>query len=223
MNQAEIDLETGREFGKTVAVPTESGVTAGLPGSDQNKAGGHRPPEDDTEPDIAGRVNPRNAPAVPRDNYGREFDPRLHVVNPDGTPKLTRNGFLRCKMRAAPAATPTAEEPAAGDGTPLVAAMITASENATAMATLAFGLMDVYGCKLFGEKWKATDAEREQLVGAWAMYITYKGWDKPLTPELAVLAATAMFMIPRIDIVADRLLKPKAKPVVSRVTEAGRA
>lgn len=166
----------------------------------------------DATAEFTGQINPENPPARPTDAYGRTFDPAIHVVNPDGVPKLTKNGKLRCKMRTSPKAqadddgsdpsTETAAEATA-------AAIPSASSAATQIATLIFSMMDIYGCKYFGDRWKATPEESQALTQAWAAYITYKGWDKPLSPEFAVLAASAMYLAPRIDIIAEKFARPR--------------
>lgn len=153
-------------------------------------------PKEEVKTEVSEQVQtPTPTPQTYTDRFGRKFDPALHLTYNDGTPRLTPKGFCRIKRGCGQSqATSTITRPVVRTSF----SDIVPSLDSRGIVEALFTTQDIYGTKYFGEAWRATPQEKEQVVSVWAKYITYKGWDKALSPELCVIATTCGFILPRI-------------------------
>jgi len=127
---------------------------------------------------------------APVDRQGRSFDPNLHSINDDGSPRLTTSGYLRVKRgmggaRGASYVAPSVEPPGA-------------MQAGQAIADTIFGVCHM----AFGDEWlPRVDAttginERAAMAMAWGKYLDEKGIDD-IPPGIAVVIVTATYALPR--------------------------
>lgn len=124
----------------------------------------------------------------PVDRDGRQFDPSLHCVDADGSPKLTARGFLRLK-RQSNKAMQNAESQT----------LAPTYQAAAVMAGTIFAL----GVSIGGDEWSPKIDkslginEQEQMIEAWRKYFEAKGIQE-LPPWLEVAVVMGGYVLPRL-------------------------
>lgn len=143
------------------------------------------------------------------------FDPSIHAVNEDGTPRLRVDGsYARKRGRggrksgddetAAGEAdlfsdtvsreTPSGQTATAPQASPTQTAPNLTSQQAAAMLVIA--CTTVMG-KLVGPEWHAEKPEQKALVDATKIYLDSKG-GLNVTPEMGLFIAVSMYAVPRL-------------------------
>ena len=147
------------------------------------------------------------------------FDPSIHAVNEDGTPRLKVDGTYARKRgkggrksgdagtdtsgeadlfgfaaTSVPRETPSAQTATAPSPTPHQTAPNMSSQQAAAMLVIA--CTTVMG-KLVGPEWHAEKPEQKALVDATKIYLDSKG-GLNVTPEMGLFIAVSMYAVPRL-------------------------
>ena len=145
------------------------------------------------------------------------FDPAVHAVNEDGSPRLRVDGsFARKRGRGGRKSTPDADTSGADDlfadpgntptqplhvpretptDTPTPTPAPTLNNQRTA-AMLVMACTTVMG-KLVGPEWIAEKPEQKALVDATKIYLDAKGGVN-VTPEMGLFIAVGMYAVPRL-------------------------
>lgn len=145
------------------------------------------------------------------------FDPEIHAVNPDGTPRLRTNGSYALKRGGAGAKrrqresetkeqdasspdniTATSPAPAPGGDTqnaPVSAPPATPVSSRDAAAAIVL-MTTTIAERVIGPEWRAEKAEIKNLTDASARYLDSKGGVQ-LTPEVALSLAIMSYAAPR--------------------------
>jgi len=142
-----------------------------------------------------------------KDKFGFKFDPALHEVKKDNTPKLSKNGLLcrkpgrtktKTRSRVFTGPQPAGEGAAAPEAMPGTEAHhYAAAGNAMAQTIFAIGVA------LGGEEWQPAKNEAlglnesDQMAAAWADYFRAKGV-VDIPPGMAVGIACASYALPRL-------------------------
>jgi hypothetical protein len=164
-----------------------------------------------------------------KDRYKRPFNPALHETNADGSPNLTRNGNLRLKAIKTPGAE-RLQAHAIGAKPPEVqlaekeqavakleakkkaeteAASLQQTKNCAFMSVMAFtGVAQ----GIFGDEWKAEEAEADMLTEATTQYFHSQGITD-ITPGWALVLAVGGYALPRF-------MMPKTKAKIEGAINA---
>lgn len=154
-----------------------------------------------------------------KDADGQSFDPRLHVTDESGLPKLTKTGKLR-KRRQPQETAPTTRKPVTSfvatpksehstHDEPVDTSAASAAANSRAAGVATANLLITVGMSLGGEEWapvKNTELgidEKALLENAFADYYLATG-KTDLPPGLALTVAVGSYALPRFS-------KPKTK------------
>jgi len=101
------------------------------------------------------------------DNKGLPFDPKIHETNPDGTARVTSNGFCRLKRGNKGIKNISSQSPqtqTTSETSPI--------ENES--GKMAAELWEANGVMVFGEDWRATPEEKSVLTETFALYLKSK-------------------------------------------------
>lgn len=143
------------------------------------------------------------------------FDPAIHAVNPDGTPRLTVDGAFAKKRgkggqrrdvpretSAAPGPTEADSAPGIGAGIPGVSATSAAAAAMTNAQTAVFLVRTITGVlgRAIGPEWLPTEkAEEKGLTDATKNYLDAVG-GLQITPEMGLCLAIVAYSVPRFAV-----------------------
>lgn len=156
-------------------------------------------------------------PQLPRSS--EQFDPAIHEVNPDGTPRTTSDGAFRRKRGRKSGAT----VPGSGGSKPTDSIPKSVTFDYAGTAKFMAGLMFAACETALGPAWKPSDPEREAIEVNGARYCESKDWGD-IPPGIALSLAFGMYALPRIGDPETRkrltaykglIFKPKNKPLPS--------
>jgi len=167
----------------------------------------HEAAQPPVEPSPAAPESPK-ATGKPKkgatDRLGNKFDPALHEVNSNGSPRINRDGYLAGKpgrpgkFKQAHA---SRQEPPPADHAQIQPQVQPDQEAADRKATAAFfTLMFISGSVgLFGEEWLPTKGmnEQEMLINKCDDWLKSMGISD-LPPGLALVAAVGAYAAPRV-------------------------
>lgn len=123
---------------------------------------------------------------TPLDRYGRSFDPETHVVDDQGSPLLTKAGFLRVKRgKGLKQSSVGKPDHATGEGQSQACGITTAE------------LIFVMGVVIGGEDWLPENHERLYMQDAWSQYFEKKGI-QDLPPGILIATAMVSYVVPRL-------------------------
>lgn len=146
------------------------------------------------ETETSGSVSTDNPSSTTPTDNGPVFDPSIHETNPDGTPRLTKDGKPRRKRGTKPKngyQGHTQQQPQPGQVEGLKASDFKQS------AGLVAGMMFMAGQAVFGPAWKPADEEKIAIEDAFARYFEAKGFDD-IPPGLALIMAIGVYAGPRL-------------------------
>lgn len=142
------------------------------------------------------------------------FDPAVHSVNPDGTPRLRVDGSYARKRGKGGRKSGDTDDGAGGDdlfggyvpgtqttpGTP--AQTPSPTQTAPNMSSAQASAMLVIACttvlaKVVGPEWAVDKPEQKALVDATKIYLDSKG-GLNVTPEMGLFIAVSMYAVPRL-------------------------
>jgi len=161
-------------------------------------------PRTDLPPDPGAATETEPGKDVARDLQGRTFDPRLHEVELNGTPRVTPRGNLRLKRGMAKIKS-TIGTPAGDIPTGVEGVLPEQAYQATGIATAQ--IIFVSAQAVGGAEWKPSKEEQDYMAYAWANYYQVKGI-KDLPPGVIVATAILSYAGPRF-----------AKPVTQKKTQ----
>lgn len=145
------------------------------------------------------------------------FDPAIHATNPDGTPRLRKDGSYAHKRGRggrksvadgtagdadlfaddagnSPASVPgVSRETTAPTPTPATAPNLNTNQAATMLVIAGTTMMS----KLVGPEWAAEKPEQKALIDATKIYLDSKG-GLNVTPEMGLCIALCMYAVPRV-------------------------
>lgn len=138
------------------------------------------------------------------------FDPTIHAVNPDGTPRMRTNGSYALKRGrksggANPAGVPDAgddgDQPTQAPGPAAPQAVTAAAASMSNKQTAVFLVETVTGIlgKAIGPEWLAEKDEKKGLSNATEQYLNAKG-GLQITPEMGLLLALSAYAVPRMAV-----------------------
>lgn len=160
-------------------------------------APGGKIPEAEPEP-----IQEAPKPGELVDIKGRTFDPALHVVNPDGTPKLTKTG----KLRVNPLAKASDKQKEAAKPPEVLPDF---------SPEMIVGIVTGACMMVLGPDWQPEEQESVMLTQATRRYCEAHGVGE-LSPGWTLLAVAALYAAPR-------LYKPETqkrlKPIMERVKD----
>jgi len=135
------------------------------------------------------------------DRLGRKFDPVIHSINPDGTPRITVDGFLAQK-RGNKAKIIMPERQATGQSVAPDAAALKEAVNRRYTAEVAAGLYIQTGVAIFGDEWQPEKSkemdERQNLVNATDDYFKMVGFTE-LPPWAGLAVAYGSYGLRRFN------------------------
>lgn len=159
----------------------------------------------------------RQAANVGKDKAGATFNPAIHAVNADGSPRTTTKGIFALKRGRKGGA---AEAPkATNKGVVIPGASVAASSNeqaARAGGAGAANLMLMVSVALGGAEWhpvkddKTGRDEKLMLETAFGDFFVSQGW-QDLPPGWALAAACGMYALPRFAMPQTRTRMQRAK------------
>lgn len=171
----------------------------------------------DQSPDVPRETDPVSQAVETAVQQWIGFDPAIHAVNEDGSPRLRVDGsFARKRGRGGRKSTPDADTSGANDlfadpgntpAQPLHVPRETPSDapanptaptlnNQQTAAMLVMACTTVMG-KLVGPEWIAEKPEQKALVDATKIYLDAKGGVN-VTPEMGLFIAVSMYAVPRL-------------------------
>ena len=143
------------------------------------------------------------------------FDPAVHSVNPDGTPRLRVDGsyarkrgkggrksgdgengdslFSTDTISPGPMVGATAQGPSPTPTATTTAPQMNSAQAATMLVVACTTVM----CKLVGPEWAAEKPEQKALADATKIYLDSKG-GLNVTPEMGLFIAISMYAVPRL-------------------------
>lgn len=148
-----------------------------------------------------------------RDKHGFKFDPEVHKVNRDGTPKVTGDGLLWRKPGKRPAKSKSVifrGGPDQGTGTDESGHQpqpgTESAHYQAAGAVMAETIFSI-GQMFMGREWAPVQTEgmdeRAAMADAWAQYFRAKGIHD-IPPGVAVSIAMASYALPRLALESTR-------------------
>jgi len=158
---------------------------------------------DDFEPvnigaDIGGGNN--TTPQSKADRRGEVFDPTIHCMNEDGSPKRNKDGTFKKRPLPKNKEIPIPPPPPP----PPVDFNESAPPGTMQMVCMCLDVATVIMCNTIGPEMKPSPDERQILTDVYSRYVHYKGWDGQLSPEIAVIMVSFMFMSPRIPVIIKK-------------------
>lgn len=137
------------------------------------------------------------------DAKNRPFDPKIHVTDPDGKPKLTKTGKLRVRPGA-----DGPETPASTGGAPPLPPMLSPH---VVLGSILSGLQIA-----FGPDWKPTQEESEQLQYWVQRYSEEKGF-QDLSPGWGLLLVSICYAGPRLA--TSQETHRRVKPLTDKIQD----
>lgn len=165
-------------------------------------------PETDTNTDTDTGPHPSSesdSSRGPRDKQGRTFNPAIHAVQKDGSPSVTKSGFLRAKRGAS--------------GQTYVPPQAIAGDEAVAAAGKAISRSFVTICiMLGGTEWNPSQDEMVGLDMAWSEYFKARGIEE-IPPEVVLGTVLMGYMGPRLA--ASQTFRARVSGWLSRFRRNG--
>lgn len=145
-------------------------------------------------------------PSGQTDFKGRPFDKILHEVNPDGSPRLNRDGYICCRRGAPkvakgetrPSRSKIAPKEVKGNpsSSPATVARTDPEPQIQATAQTTTVLVFAMGQMIGGEEFKPEAGEPESMQGAFANYYRAKGI-QDIPPGVALSIVCASYVLKR--------------------------
>jgi hypothetical protein len=123
-----------------------------------------------------------------------EFNPEIHCQNADGSPRRNRDGSFRKK----PIQKGVKTEAVEAEVMPMDSFNEPPPTSTVQVVQMLVGLCALLAVKNFGDDWRLTAEEHNQLSEVYAKYMHYRGWDMENSPELVLFATTLAVLMPRI-------------------------
>lgn len=180
--------------------------------------------EPDVQPHAIAQAEAETAANVGKDNKGNAFNPAIHAVNADGSPRKTVGGAYALKRgkksATAQSGTPGAKSANPGNSTGIVVPGTTSTMSAKEQASRTGGaqaanLFLMASVMIGGDEFhprkddKIGLDEKVMLETVFGDYFAAKQWED-LPPGLALICACGMFILPR-------LAMPKTQTRVQKV------
>jgi len=138
----------------------------------------------DSQPEVSkGAIEKSTDQKDHADNYGRAFDPSLHLVDDEGNPQLTAKGKLRVKKGKSPSKIATGK------------AASQQPESYRQCAEVVCGTIFGFGQLVAGDEAKPSTTQANFMIDSYERYFETKGIED-IPPGLAVFMATTAYCVP---------------------------
>ena len=134
------------------------------------------------------------------DRRGEVFDPSIHCQDENGNPKRNKDGTFKKRPLQKPKEIPIPPPPPP----PPVDFNDAAPPGTMQMVCMCLDVTCMIMVQTIGEEMRPSPQERQLLTDVYSRYIHYKGWDQELSPEVAVVMVTFMFLSPRIPVIIKK-------------------
>lgn len=136
-----------------------------------------------SQPEISDGVSNEKSSGDYRDNYGRSFDPSIHLADDSGSPQLTKKGKLRVKQGKSPSkiskSNATSQKP----------------ESYRQCAEVVCGTIFGFGQLVAGDEAAPSKQQAEFMIGSYERYFESKQIED-IPPGLAVFMSTVAYAVP---------------------------
>lgn len=140
----------------------------------------------DSQPDVSGGITGDEHGVVSDDsvdNYGRRFDPSLHVVDDEGKPKLTKKGRLYVQRGKSPSKIKKDKAPS------------TQPDNYHACAQVVCGTIFGFGQLVAGDDGIPSKDQADFMIQSYERYFESQDIED-IPPGLAVFLSTTAYVLP---------------------------
>jgi hypothetical protein len=150
------------------------------------------------------------------ENGNETFNPAIHCVGADGTPRLNKDGSFRQRPGRKVGGSSNNRgyvPPPPSDNSdkftnPAPPTTFQVVNQTLQVVTLALS-------QSVGPEWKLNPEEQQTLADVYSRYVHYRGWDEVCTPESVVLLATLSILGPRILPRIMQLVQGRKRKVVT--------
>lgn len=139
-----------------------------------------------------------NIESLGRSHLIEGFDPAIHAVNTDGTPRMKADGTFANKRGRKGSNTSGTRLSSRENTTKKVIASQISPETYTMTAIPIVMCIEQMGLQI-GPEWKMNDEEKDAQVGTWANYLRSKGIVE-ISPSMMLVIVSAGYVIPRLSV-----------------------